>query len=83
MDINASIVMLFAIIRFLVVKSDETPKFLVANGREDQAVENLHILAKKYGRRCELTLDQLEDCGQCLHPFDARQKMTFKKQLMS
>lgn len=41
----------------------ETPKFMLAAGRDDLVVENLQGIAKQYNRTCSLTLEKLEACG--------------------
>lgn len=64
--VNSGIVLFFSLLRLFWLKLDETPKFLVSNGRDAEAVETLQKIAKKYNRRCDLTLDQLLECGEVL-----------------
>ncbi|SGZ50203.1 CIC11C00000005253 [Sungouiella intermedia] len=60
---NSGIVMFAALLRLFVFKLDETPKFLVSNGRDAEAVEALQKIATKYNRPLSLTLEHLQDCG--------------------
>lgn len=52
-----------AVARVTVIRLQETPKFLLGQGRDEEVVQNLQGLAKKYNRPCHLTLQQLEACG--------------------
>lgn len=61
--IDSCIVLFFALAR-LFVSLQETPKYLVTNNRDTEAVELLQDIAVKYNRRCSLTVEQLEDCGK-------------------
>ncbi|CDK25315.1 unnamed protein product [Kuraishia capsulata CBS 1993] len=61
--VNSAIMMAGALARFFLVKLEETPKFLVSNNRDEDAVACLHRIATKYNRPCSLTLEQLTECG--------------------
>lgn len=61
---NSGIVMGAALIRLFVLNLDETPKFLVSNGRDEEAYETIMKIARKYNRPCSLTLEQLKECGE-------------------
>ncbi|KAK6460622.1 major facilitator superfamily domain-containing protein [Scheffersomyces coipomensis] len=61
---NGAIVLVLAILRVTVIRLQETPKFLVSNNRDAEAVEVLQSIAKKYNRNCSLTLDQLAQYGE-------------------
>ncbi|EAZ63748.1 inorganic phosphate transporter [Scheffersomyces stipitis CBS 6054] len=61
--VDAGIVFFFAVIR-LMLKLEETPKFLVTNNRDAECVEQLQAIAKKYNRTCSLTLEDLQACGE-------------------
>ena len=52
-----------AIARVTVIRLQETPKFLIGQGRDEEVVNNLQGIAKRYNRPCNLTLAQLEACG--------------------
>lgn len=60
---NSGIVMAAALMRLFVFRLDETPKYLVSNGRDEEAVKVLTAISEKYNRPISLTLDQLSDCG--------------------
>lgn len=61
--VNSGIVMFAGLMRFFVFKLDETPKYLVSNGRDIEAVESLRKIAGKYNRPFTLTVEQLKECG--------------------
>jgi hypothetical protein len=52
-----------SILRITVIRLKETPKFLVGEGRDLEAVETLQFIAQKYNRPCSLTFEQLQACG--------------------
>lgn len=70
--INGAIVLVMAFLRVFVVRLKETPKFLVSNNRDAEAVETLQSIANKYNRSCSLTLEQLESCGAISSNHDYR-----------
>ncbi|KAG7835481.1 hypothetical protein KL942_005304 [Ogataea angusta] len=61
---NSGIILFCGLLRLFVLRLDETPKFLVSTGRDDEAVQALQRIARKYKRPCSLTLDQLQACGE-------------------
>lgn len=61
--VNAAIVFVFSMLRLFVIELQETPKYLVCNGRDKEAVKVLQSMALKYKRTCSLTLEQLQSCG--------------------
>ncbi|KAL7663274.1 Major facilitator superfamily (MFS) profile domain-containing protein [[Candida] zeylanoides] len=61
--VNGAIVLVMAFLRVFVVRLRETPKFLVVNNRDIEAVAVLQSIASKYNRKCSLTLESLEACG--------------------
>lgn len=67
-----------AFARIFVVKLEETPKFLVSNNRDAEAVELLQNLATKYNRSCSLTIEKLQACGEVTSNHDFRIDMGFK-----
>ena len=54
---------MLSILRLTVIRLKETPKYLLASGRDEDALEVLHTIARKHGRRCSLTLEHLQSCG--------------------
>ncbi|GEQ68620.1 hypothetical protein JCM33374_g2288 [Metschnikowia sp. JCM 33374] len=62
--VNSGIVLALGLARLLFFDMDESPKYLVSNGRDAEAVETLQGIAKKYNRPCSLTLEDLLDCGE-------------------
>ena len=62
--VNSAIVLVGALLRLFVLKLQETPKFLVSNGRDEEACNVLMSYARKYNRKCSLTLEDLQKCGE-------------------
>lgn len=62
--VNSGIVMGAALLRLFVLKLEETPKFLISVGKDEEALMAVQKLAKKYNRTCSLTLQDLKDCGE-------------------
>jgi hypothetical protein len=48
------------VLRTLVFRFHESPKFLLTKGRDDQAVEVLQHISKFNGRECTITLEDFE-----------------------
>jgi MFS family permease len=60
---NGSLVFVLSVLRITVIRLRETPKFLIGEGRDAEAVETLQFIANKYNRTCSLTIEQMEACG--------------------
>lgn len=69
---NGCMVLGLALLRLTVVKLKETPKFLVANNRDAEAVQVLQEIATQYNRTCSLTLEHLQACGEITSNEDFR-----------
>ena len=54
----------------------ETPKFLVAHGRDAEAVETLQLYARQANRPISLTLEALQACGE-LDPAEVERNSQF------
>ncbi|EPQ31907.1 uncharacterized protein PFL1_00106 [Pseudozyma flocculosa PF-1] len=50
--------------RFFIYPIPESPKFLIANGRDEEALEVLRFIAKENGKTTTLTLAQLKAAGE-------------------
>lgn len=61
---GGGLVLLMSLLRVTVVRFHETPKYLICSGEDEKAVKILHDIAQKYGRQCDLTLEQLTRHGQ-------------------
>ena len=61
--ISGAFVLLMSILRVTVIRLQETPKYLVGEGKDQEVVDTLQTIAKKYNRPCSLTVDQLKACG--------------------
>jgi hypothetical protein len=51
-------------IRFFVFKLYESPKYLMGRGRDEHAVEVIHLLAEYNGKMSHLTLERLQAAGK-------------------
>ncbi|QIW96614.1 hypothetical protein AMS68_002132 [Peltaster fructicola] len=60
---SGALVLVMSILRVIVIRLQETPKFLIGEGRDAEVVNTLQNIATKYHRSCSLTLDQLEAAG--------------------
>lgn len=48
------------LLRCVLFKFQESPKYLLYRGRDDKAIEALHNIAKYNGQTCDLTVENLE-----------------------
>ena len=53
---------MMSILRITVIKLRETPKFLINEGCDAEAVETLQFITTKYNRPYSLTLERLSAC---------------------
>ncbi|KAJ5153543.1 uncharacterized protein N7482_010021 [Penicillium canariense] len=60
---SGAFVFVLSILRVTIIRLEETPKFLLAEGKDEAAVRVLQNIATKYKRPCSLTLAQLRACG--------------------
>ena len=51
-------------IRTIIFRLFESPRFLIAHGRDEQAVRVLQEVARINGTQCSLTVEQLRDAGR-------------------
>lgn len=58
-----ALVFIMSILRITVIRLKETPKYLLAEGRDADVVTGFQKMAAKYNRPCSLTLEMLEACG--------------------
>ncbi|KAK6202541.1 inorganic phosphate transporter [Scheffersomyces amazonensis] len=74
--VNGAIVLVLAILRVTVIRLQETPKFLVSNNRDEEAIKVLQGIATKYGRSCSLTIEDLSQYGEIESNDDYRKHRT-------
>ncbi|GME86508.1 unnamed protein product [Ambrosiozyma monospora] len=67
--VNSAIVLIAGLVRLFVLNLDETPKFLVSVGRDEEAYESIMKISRKYNRPCSLTLEQLKECSEIKHEY--------------
>jgi hypothetical protein len=60
---SGAMVFAMSVARITVIRLKETPKFLLGEGKDEELVQGFQNMAKKYGRTCSLTVEQLEACG--------------------
>lgn len=61
---GSAIVLVLALCRLVLFNMLESPKHLAAQKRDREAYETLKALADKYNRPLDLTLEDLEECGE-------------------
>ena len=61
---SGALVLVMAILRLTIIRLKETPKYLLGQGKDAEVIETLEWLATKYNRPFDLTLSQLEACGE-------------------
>lgn len=57
------VVLLMWFIRFFIYPIPESPKYLLATKREQEALDTLHFIAKENGKTTSLTLEKLRQVG--------------------
>ncbi|KAJ5593910.1 uncharacterized protein N7459_000118 [Penicillium hispanicum] len=60
---SGAFVFVLSILRVTIIRLEETPKFLIAEGKDEDAVRVLSMIATKYHRPCSLTTERLQACG--------------------
>jgi len=60
---SGALVFAMSIARVTVIRLKETPKYLVGEGKDEEVVETLQWIAKKYNRPCSLTIETMQACG--------------------
>lgn len=73
---SGALVFVLSILRVVVIRFHETPKFLLCQGLDEDVVKLLEDLARKHNCECDLTVEQLQACGQ-IHSAHAKNKATF------
>ncbi len=62
-----------SILRLTIIRLKETPKYLIGEGRDQEATDILQDIAKKYSRPCALTVERLQACNSLgAHAQDGR-----------
>lgn len=58
-----AMIFLLSIARVTVIRLEETPKFLLGQGKDAELAQHLHHLAARYNRQCSIDATQLMACG--------------------
>jgi hypothetical protein len=74
---SGSLVLVMSILRITVIRLEETPKFLVGEGKDAECVEVLQSIARKYNRPCSLTVERLAACGTLIVRREGKSKWSF------
>ncbi|KAF2764579.1 MFS general substrate transporter [Teratosphaeria nubilosa] len=61
---NGGLVFVMSILRITVIRLKETPKFALGEGKDQEVVDTLQFIARKYHRPCGLTIEHLRACGE-------------------
>lgn len=61
------LVFILSILRLLVVRMQQTPKWLLSQNRDEEVFDVLRGLADKYGRPFTLSLEELKAFGRVRH----------------
>lgn len=61
------VVLLLSLIRVFVIKMVQTPRWLIAQNRDEEVIDHLSKLAETYNRPFTLTLETLQAEGRVLH----------------
>jgi hypothetical protein len=69
---SGAFVFVLSILRITIIRLQETPKFLIAEGKDADAVCVLQNIASRYNRPCSFTLERLEACGPSSGPSRTR-----------
>ncbi|KAJ5769540.1 hypothetical protein N7520_004099 [Penicillium odoratum] len=64
---SGAFVFVLSILRITIIRLEETPKFLLAEGKDEDALRVLRNIADRYQRPCSLTLERLQACGTTSH----------------
>ncbi|KAJ5850400.1 hypothetical protein N7455_010256 [Penicillium solitum] len=64
---SGALVFVLSILRVTIIRLEETPKFLISEGKDEQAVHVLRSIADRHNRPCSLTIEKLQACGQIAH----------------
>ena len=62
-----SLVLVMALARLFLIKMVQTPRWLISQNRDEEAIKYLDDIANKYERTHNLTLAQLQNEGRVLH----------------
>lgn len=78
-----ALVLVMAIARLALVRMVQTPRWLIAQNRDEEVIKTLNDISRKAGRSHNLTLEQLQAEGVVLHTEESvwstlRLKMHFK-----
>ena len=60
--VMGGVTLLMFFVRFFIFHLYESPKYLMGKGRDAEAVEVVHAIAKKNGKQSDLTIEDLRAC---------------------
>ena len=62
-----SLVLVMSVLRVLVIRMPQTPKWLISQNRDTEVISFLSTISQKYGRSFSLTVEKLESIGRVKH----------------
>ena len=62
-----ALVLVLSVLRILVVRMVQTPRWLISQNRDAEVLNNLHKVASDYNRSLSLTLEQLQSQGRIIN----------------
>ncbi|TKX26072.1 MFS transporter-like protein 23 [Elsinoe australis] len=65
---SGALVFVMSLARVTIIRLQETPKYLVGEGKDAEVVKSLQYIANKYNRPCSLTLELMQACGESESP---------------
>ncbi|OKL61711.1 hypothetical protein UA08_02337 [Talaromyces atroroseus] len=74
---SGAFVFVLSVLRVTIIRLQETPKFLITDGRDEQAVKVLQDIAKSYNRPCSLTVGMLQQLGTLQRPNQGAKRQRF------
>ncbi|KAI6042382.1 major facilitator superfamily domain-containing protein [Pisolithus marmoratus] len=78
-----AVIMVIWILRFFVFNLQESPKFLMSCGRDDEAVAAVHRLAAFNGKVSRLTIEHLEEADKSFGPAQGEARASGLKPLFA
>lgn len=75
---SGGLILVMSMLRITIIRFHETPHFLLCQSQDDRVVDLPGQIARKYGRPFNLTVADLQDCGQ-LTIAHAKSKLSFSQ----
>lgn len=63
--------LVLSVLRVTAVRLNETPKYLLGKGQDQEVVDCFQKISQKYNRPCSLTIEKLKACGEIKSTYGA------------